>query len=136
MKAISKLNFPNTTAFLLAIIFLYAATSKIGELNTFYAQLGKSPLIPYGWNEIVGNGTLVLEIAVVILLLYNRTKYSLLLSFSLMMFFSLYIGYLLYFSYYIPCSCGGILGNLSWESHLIFNILLTILSAIAYLKQK
>lgn len=125
--------FPKITAILLAFIFLYATVSKFFELKKFYYQLSKSPLIPYDWNENVGKSVLIIELIVVYLVFKNKIKYSLLLSFSLMLFFSLYIGYLLYFSYYIPCSCGGILGDLSWQNHLIFNLSLTILSGSAYL---
>lgn len=124
---------PKMVTIIMALIFLYAGTSKFFELDTFYYQLSKSPLIPYGYNEYVGNAILFIEFLVVYLIFKNKIKYSLLLSFSLMFFFSLYIGYLLYFSYYIPCSCGGILGNLSWENHLVFNVSLAILSGLAYI---
>lgn len=125
--------FPKATAVLLAFVFLYATVSKFFELKKFYYQLGKSPLIPYDWNENIGKSILVIELIVVYLVYKNKIKHSLLLSFTLMFFFSLYIGYLLYFSYYIPCSCGGILGDLSWENHLVFNLSLTTISGLAYL---
>ncbi|PAM92098.1 hypothetical protein B4N84_25125 [Flavobacterium sp. IR1] len=131
MNLISKY-FSRTVAFLMAFVFFYASTTKFFELKKFYYQLGKSPLIPYGYNEYVGNGVLLIELFVVYLVYKNNIKYSLLISFSLMIFFSFYIGYLMYFSYYIPCSCGGILGDLSWRDHLIFNVLLTIFSALGY----
>lgn len=128
-----KKYYPKTIAILMAFIFLYATVSKVFELNKFYYQLAKSPLIPYGYNEYVGNIVLLIELIIVYLVFKNKIQYSLLISFALMFFFSLYIGYLLYFSYFIPCSCGGILGDLSWDNHLIFNIATTILSGSAYL---
>lgn len=124
--------FPKITAVFIGLVFLYASVSKYLEIDKFYYELSKSPLIPYGYNVFVGNGVLLIELIIVYLVFKNKIKYALLLSFFLMFFFSLYIGYLLYFSYYVPCSCGGILGNLSWESHLIFNIVLTALCGIAY----
>jgi hypothetical protein len=131
MKLINQL--PKIIAISMALLFLYASFSKLLELNKFYHQLGKSPLIPYGYNEIVGNTVLIIEFLIVFLVYKNKIKISLLISFTLMFFFSLYIGYLLYFSYYVPCSCGGILGDLSWNAHMYFNIILTLITAIAYL---
>jgi hypothetical protein len=130
-----KLNryFPKGIALLMALIFLYASVSKLLDLNKFKHQLEKSPLIPYGYNENVGGAVVLLELLIVYLVFKNKIRTSLLLSFALMLFFTFYIGYLLYFSYYIPCSCGGILGNLSWDAHLIFNSILTLLSGLAYL---
>lgn len=125
--------FPKVTAIFIAFIFLYASASKLLELDKFYYQLAKSPLIPYGFNVYVGNGVLLIELIVVYLVFKKKISHSLLISFILMLFFSLYIGYLLYFSYFVPCSCGGILGDLSWENHLVFNISLTILAGLAYL---
>jgi len=43
-------------------------------------------------------------------------------SFSLMVMFTAYIIAITKFSDYIPCSCGGVLQNMSWNQHLIFNI--------------
>lgn len=118
---------------IIGLIFLYASINKFFELNIFYAQLSKSPLVPFGYNKVIGNITLILEVITCFLAFKNITRLSLLFSFGLMLFFTLYIGYLLFYSYYIPCSCGGILGNLSWESHLIFNLTLTIFAGAAYL---
>lgn len=119
--------------YLMAALFVYAAFSKIIELDVFFKQLGKSPLIPFDLKEKTGFGILAVEFSVAYFVYKGKFKTSLLISFFLMSFFSLYIGYLLYFSYFIPCNCGGILGKMSWEVHLIFNIVLTIITALAYL---
>jgi hypothetical protein len=42
--------------------------------------------------------------------------------------FTAYIITILNFSEYIPCSCGGILQNMTWKTHLVFNIGLVLLS--------
>ncbi|WP_371923044.1 MauE/DoxX family redox-associated membrane protein [Flavobacterium sp. B183] len=111
----------------------YAAISKMVELDIFFKQLAKSPLMPFNMEEKAGTAVLIVEFLVVYFVYKKEFKKTLILSFVLMMFFSLYIGYLMYFSYYIPCSCGGILGNMSWNVHLIFNSVLTVIVAIAYL---
>lgn len=125
--------FSRVIAILMALVFLYAGVSKLFDLNKFNYQLAKSPLIPYGYSENVGWTVILIELVIVYLVYKSNIKLSLFLSFTMMLFFTLYIGYLLYFSYYIPCSCGGILGNLSWTDHLIFNSVLTLLSGWAYL---
>ena len=53
-----------------SFIFLYATVSKIFELTKFYYQLAKSPLIPYGYNEYVGNSVLLIELIIVYLVLF------------------------------------------------------------------
>lgn len=128
-----KKNIIKGISLLLGAVFLYAGLTKVLELDKFYYQLGKSPLIPFGYNTFVGNAILFLELIIVILIYKNYVRLSLLISFGLMCFFSIYISYLLYFSYYIPCNCGGILGELSWENHLIFNIFLTFIAGITYI---
>jgi hypothetical protein len=120
-------------SFFIGFLFLYAGFSKLIELDVFFKQLGKSPLIPSGLKENVGIGVLAVEFLVVYFVYKNRFKIALLISFFLMVFFSFYIAYLMYFSYFIPCSCGGILGTMSWGVHLIFNIVLTVIIAIAFL---
>ncbi len=119
--------------YLMAVLFFYAAFSKMVELDVFFKQLGKSPLIPFNMQENAGVGVLVVEFLVVYFVYKRKFQLALIISFFLMAFFSLYIGYLMYFSYYIPCSCGGILGTMSWSVHLIFNIILTVVIAIAYI---
>lgn len=128
-----KTIFIQGVVYLLTIVFLYAGFLKLMDLNTFYYQLGKSPLIPFGWNKVAGNFIVFFEFFLAVLFYYKRLKLFLILSLFLMMFFSIYISYLLYFSYFIPCSCGGILNELSWKSHLIFNCSLTCLGIAAYL---
>ena len=39
-----------------------------------------------------------------------------------MVMFTAYIIAITRFSEYVPCSCGGVLQNMSWNQHLFFNI--------------
>lgn len=121
--------------YLLIILFVYASLNKISDMGKFQYELGKSPLIPFGYNKIISYLIICIEIIIAALLSYKKTrKIGFLFSFSLMLFFTLYIYYLLNFSYYIPCSCGGILDKLSWEWHIIFNATFTIIAFISYYK--
>ena len=40
-----------------------------------------------------------------------------------MTMFTVYIILILNFSDFVPCSCGGVLENLSWKEHVVFNVL-------------
>ena len=135
MKLLYKLYLYSVLGLLFSI-FLYAGILKLLELNTFYAQLAKSPLIPLGFNKIVGISVISIELYTCYLIYKKQFDKALFISFSIMTFFTFYIGYLISFSYFTPCSCGGILEDMTWESHFIFNLTLTILAAIAFLIKK
>ncbi len=49
-------------------------------------------------------------------------------AFSLMTMFTAYIVAILRFSDYVPCSCGGVLQNMTWNQHLVFNIAFVLLA--------
>jgi hypothetical protein len=120
---------------LFIFLFVYAALSKISDFEKFRVQLGKSPLIlAYaGWVVWI---IPTFELIIAGLLAIKRFQLlGLYASFSLMVMFSAYIIAILKFSEYIPCSCGGILENMSWTEHLIFNsgfILLGIIGVLLY----
>lgn len=116
--------------FLFVTLFLYAAVSKLIDYNLFQAQIGKSPLI-MGYSKWIATVVPLLEIIISILLLIPKSQLLALYSFfSIMLLFTLYIAFILTFSPYVPCSCGGILSQLGWTEHLVFNISFTILSII------
>ena len=48
-----------------------------------------------------------------------------------MVMFTAYIYLILNYSDFIPCSCGGVLEDLSWTQHLIFNIVFIFLAGVA-----
>jgi hypothetical protein len=52
-------------------------------------------------------------------------------SLGLMVMFTTYIIVITHFGDYIPCSCGGVLQNLTWTSHLIFNSVFVLLALLA-----
>lgn len=112
------------------LLFVYVATSKLLDFNTFQVQLGQSPLLSAfaGW---VAFGVPFLELFIVLLLVFPKWRLvGLYAAFSLMVLFSAYIVVILNFSSFVPCSCGGILENMSWTQHLVFNILFVILAIV------
>ena len=62
-------------------------------------------------------------------------KHGLYAAFSLMAMFTVYIYIVVHYSSFVPCSCGGILEKMSWDAHLVFNLVFVLLAALALLLQ-
>jgi hypothetical protein len=114
-------------------LFIYAAASKLGDLEKFSIQIGKSPILS-GFSDIIIILIPGIETLLAILLISERVRLLALFgSFSLMSLFSIYIVYILFFSPYVPCSCGGVLEKMSWAQHLVFNCCFILISTVAIL---
>lgn len=114
--------------YLFIILFIYASVNKLLDYENFSTELGKSPLLTAfaGW---VAWAVPVVELIVVALLTVPRLCLAgLYAAFSLMTMFTAYIVAILRFSDYVPCSCGGVLQNMSWNQHLVFNIVFVLLA--------
>lgn len=118
---------------LFIILFVYAAGSKMMDYENFRIELGKSPILTT-FADWIAWMVPSIEIAIAVMLSVPRWRLTALYaSFSLMAAFSAYIVAILNFSDYIPCSCGGILQNMSWKQHLVFNIGFMLLALLAIL---
>jgi uncharacterized membrane protein YphA (DoxX/SURF4 family) len=118
---------------LFILLFVYAALSKIQDFEKFKVELGKSPILN-AFATYVAVAVPAVEVLIALFLVMRRFQYlALYAAFSLMVMFSAYIVMILNFSSYIPCSCGGILENMTWTEHLLFNIGFVILGVIAIL---
>lgn len=115
-------------ASLFILLFVYAALSKLLDYDEFRVQVSKSPLLTAftGWVIWL---VPALEMVVALLLAIPRWRLpALYASFTLMVTFTAYIVAILRFSDFIPCSCGGILQNMSWNQHLVFNVVFIVLA--------
>jgi putative oxidoreductase len=112
-------------------LFTYTALSKFLDFTNFKNVLHQSPLI--GKLSSVIAWTLPLtELAAAVLLFFPHTRLiGLYTSLALMIVFTIYIGYMIAFTPHLPCSCGGVLKQLTWKQHLGFNVFFTVLAAIA-----
>lgn len=114
-------------------LFVYAAISKLLDIQNFQIQIGQSPILttyakPLTW-AIPG-----IEFLIAALLVIPRTRLAGLYSFfGLMIMFTTYIILASRFSDYVPCSCGGVIQGLNWTEHLIFNIVFLVLGVTAIL---
>ena len=118
---------------LLIILFIYTALSKLSSYTTFTVQLSKSPFITSFATSIAWSIPAV-EILISLLLVFKRTRlFGLYASFFIMSLFTAYLIIMLNFSYHIPCSCGGVLQNLSWNDHIVFNAFFIVIAGAGVL---
>ena len=127
------------TCYLLVFLFTYTGVSKLIDHEVFEAAILRSPIIRQQ-APIISWLIPVIELLIaVMLLLQQYRKAGLLLSLLLLIIFTAYIGYMILFIPNLPCSCGGVLKELSWGNHLLFNsffILLILISLSSFLKHK
>lgn len=117
------------------LLFVYAALSKLLDFERFEVQLAQSPLLS-AFASFISGSVIVIELIAAVLLMFTQTRsVGLYISLSLMSMFSVYIFIILNYSSFIPCSCGGILEKMDWNSHLIFNLFFVALAVTAILLQ-
>lgn len=119
--------------YLYVLLFVYAAASKLLDFENFRIQLGQSPML----SVFAGSVAILvpaLELFFSGLLLFPRWRLAGLFgAYTLMLMFTTYIYVILNYSSFVPCSCGGILEKLDWNSHMVFNLAYTILAIIGIL---
>lgn len=127
-----KNSFVLIVSYLYVLLFAYAAVSKLLDYENFQLQLGQSPLLSAFAGYVVWLVPAV-EILISLLLVIPRfRKIGLLAGYILMVMFTAYIYIILNYSSFIPCSCGGVLEKMSWNEHLIFNVVFVVLAGLGY----
>lgn len=121
---------------LLILLMVYAAIAKLNDYYNFRFGLSESPIIaPFAGLLVWAVPVSELLIAAMLSLPFLRLA-GLYASFVLMLLFTLYIIVMLSFYEDIPCSCGGILEEMSWGAHIAFNLGFVLLSAWAIMLEK
>lgn len=125
-----------TIVVLYTILFLYTAIAKLMDYTVFKEQIAESPILA-PVSKLIAAGLPWTEILVTILLIIPKWRLKgLYASLFLMTAFTIYIGATLAFSDHIPCSCGGIIGEMSWTQHMIFNTIFIGLSVTGIILTK
>lgn len=120
-----------STCYIIALLFIYAAASKIIDFENFQVQLGQSPMLS-AFANIISYAVPITEIIISLFLFnYKYRLIGLIVSFALMIMFTSYIYIILNYSSFVPCSCGGLLEELSWNQHILFNMGFVILISFA-----
>jgi putative oxidoreductase len=115
-------------AALFILLFAYTAYNKFLVLKDLRKVIKEYPLIG-NFSELVAWGLPVTESIIVLLLFLPKTKrIGLICSLIMMSAFTLYLGYMLIFTPKLPCTCGGMLQQLSWPQHLMFNLVFILLA--------
>src|SRR5690606_12305857 len=113
-------------ASLFILVFVYTAMSKLMAHQQFEVTISQSPLL----HDVAGilSWTIpIVELVISLFLLVPTFRaVGLLLSFFLMLVFTMYLAYMLMLDTSLPCSCGGVISQMSWKQHLVFNLVLTI----------
>ncbi len=124
-----KQYFIEITVFLLVLLWVYTASSKLIDFHRFKAQM-HNQTIPKTLADILIYTLPTIEIGTALLLLVQKTRLAgLYLSATLLLLFTGYIGLILmnYFGR-VPCSCGGVLQIMNWPTHFIFNLFYLLLT--------
>lgn len=117
---------------LLIFLWVYAGLSKLLDFDKSLGEMLSQPMPPWLEKILVWLVPMA-ELFTASLLLISRTRlYGLVLSSLLLISFSIYISLVINSVFNrIPCSCGGVLKNMSWETHLVFNLCFLALALYA-----
>jgi len=107
----------------LALLFLYAACSKLLDIPEFIRSMHNQPFPLWASNLMIGTIPTI-EIVIVILLYTDRGRtVGFWAATVLLLLFTGYVtAVLLHFFPRVPCSCGGIIEKFNWLGHLFLNI--------------
>ena len=102
-------------------LMLYTAIAKLKDYDITRERMAMMPLLePIA--HIVVWALPVLEMIIAVLLFIPRFRIrGLYMVTTLMLFFSIYVVFMMIFYEHLPCSCGGLIEQLSWSGHLVFN---------------
>jgi len=125
-----------SVAILFVTLFLYTGISKLMDYSVFKEQIATSPfLAPMAQN--IARLIPWIEFLVVMLLIIPRWRVKgMYASFILMVLFTSYIIAILIFNKRVPCSCGGVLEQLSWKQHIIFNGIFMMMALLGIAVQR
>jgi Methylamine utilisation protein MauE len=120
--------------FLLALLFLYTAFSKLVDMRHFVRAIHNQPF-PKSVDPFLILGVPLVEIITgVALLRIKSRKLGLIASAILMFSFSIYVSLAVFHVFKrVPCGCAGVFQGMSWPVHLVFNIAFLILACIGLL---
>ena len=122
-----------TACLLFIVLFAYAGLTKLLEGHLFYDNIRNSPILGgKAMASLVSWAIPLLELTVALLLIWKKTRLmGLYGAMGLMLLFTGYTLAIIFIAPYRPCSCGGVISLLSWEQHLVLNLVLLLLVLMA-----
>lgn len=117
----TKFNLLELIVAVLILVFVYTGVSKLLDRHLFESRLLQMPLL-HVMPVFVSYTLPFTELVVAVLLLLPGSRiWSLYASLLLLCMFTIYLLYMLLLVPNLPCSCGGVLQQMGWKTHLIFN---------------
>jgi len=90
-----------------------------------------SPLLK-DYSRLLSVGVPVIELCIALLLFIPATaKAGMIAGVSLLLLFTAYIIYMITTDPNLPCSCGGVIQQLSWRQHIVFNMAFIVAGSMA-----
>ncbi|CAL1519154.1 MauE/DoxX family redox-associated membrane protein [Chitinophaga sp. MM2321] len=115
-------------------LFIYTSATKLLDFDLFLRDLNRSPeLAPFkGILSVIIPGA---ELIIAGLILFKNTRQiGFIGAIAIMALFTIYVAYVLTLpDIDRPCSCGGIIRSLTWQQHIIFNLVFLLLAIVGYL---
>jgi uncharacterized membrane protein YhaH (DUF805 family) len=122
-----KKRIPDIVCGLLILLFAYTAISKLIEFAKFRNVLKEAPLIG-NYAMFLAALILVAELVIAFLLIMPRTrKTGLTAATGLLTVFTVYLVFMVFTDLHLPCSCGGIIQQLTRKQHIFFNAFFIVL---------
>lgn len=120
-----------TICALIAALFFYAALSKLMDYDKSALEM-RNQIFPATIADILTWLVPTIEITLTFLLLFPKTRnVALWTSLALLSVFTFYIAIVMTGIFgRTPCSCGGILKNMGYGTHLIFNLFFVSLALL------
>lgn len=115
-------------AYAFILLFLYTAFSKLMVYERSLNDLRRSPFID---EYAVPLSILLplLEIVIAVMLFLPKYRYwGMIGSAGLMLLFTIYVSAMVFTLKELPCSCGGLIRELTWKQHFFFNVCFTLLA--------
>ena len=120
----------------LGVLFMYTAISKLNGYGKFEATIGQSAMLtPYA--GVLAWAVPSFEILIAVMLVFKGLRqFGLYASLGLMAVFTAYVFIVLQSPEKPPCNCGGVVSEMNWSQHLVFNIVFTGLAGVGVVLEK
>jgi hypothetical protein len=117
---------------LIALLWFYAAVSKLLNFQYFISAMQKQPL-GRSLQTLLIYGLPPAEVLTGVLLIFRKTMLpGLYISEVLFFIFTTYTGLILLRVFnHVPCACGGLIEHMGWNFHLWFNITFLALTSVS-----
>jgi hypothetical protein len=131
--------FEDLVSVLFIVLFVYTAVSKLIDYDNFYRTMDVMPALK-GRGFLIAPSIIISELLISGLLVFSVTRMmGLYLSLALMSVFTSYLLFAVMKGYALPCTCGGVLRQLTWKQHVFFNfgfIILAMSGIVVNFRQK